>query len=72
MADAFREGPEEGADSADLHEALGQVYARQGRLKEAVAEWETVLRLNPGHRRAAAAIQEARRAAAAKGPGYTQ
>ena len=71
-ADAFREGLKRAPDSVDLHEALGQVYARQGRLQEAVAEWETVLRLNPGHRRAAAAIQEARRAAAAKGPGYTQ
>ena len=71
-ADAFREGLKRAPDSVDLHEALGQVYARQGRLQEAVTEWETVLRLNPGHRRAAAAIQEARRAAAGEGRDYTQ
>ena len=62
-AEAFRQGLERAPDSVDLHEALGQVYARQGRLEEAVAEWEEVLRLDPGHQRAAAAIREARRAA---------
>ena len=63
-AEAFRQGLERAPDSVDLHEALGQVYARQGRLEEAVAEWEEVLRLDPGHQRAAAAIREVRRAAA--------
>ncbi len=71
-AEAFREGLKRAPDSADLHEALGQVYARQGRLREARAEWETVLRLNPGHRRAAAAIREARPGSASAGGGYTQ
>ena len=71
-AGAFREGLKRAPDSADLHEALGQVYARQGKLGEAVAEWEAVLRLNPGHPRAAAAIREARGGSASPGRGYTQ
>ena len=46
---AFSEGLKRVPDSVDTRDALAQVYASQGRLREAVAEWQAVLRLDPDH-----------------------
>jgi tetratricopeptide (TPR) repeat protein len=43
-----------------VHSNLGQAYAVQGHLEEAIREWETLLRLDPDHPQAVGWIRRAR------------
>ncbi|MDO9513468.1 MAG: tetratricopeptide repeat protein [Elusimicrobiota bacterium] len=47
--------------SAQRHYTSGLVAYAQGRLREAIREWELALRLNPGHEKARLALQKAKK-----------
>ena len=44
----------------EARDGLGRVYAAQGRFQAAIVQWEAVLRLAPGHPRAAGWIRQVR------------
>ncbi len=52
----LEESVTEGADSADLHVRLGDLYARQGRGDEALEEYKQALRANPYYLEATAKV----------------
>jgi len=47
--------------SAQRHYTSGLVAYAQGRLREAIREWELALRLNPGHEKADIALRKAKK-----------
>lgn len=58
----FQSGPAKGIADSDsaTHFDLGVAYAAMGLLKDAIVEFEIVLRFNPAHPKARAALLEAR------------
>ena len=56
----YRQGLERDSIMVGPRDALARLYARQGRLKEAVREWETVRRLAPNHPQVNENIRRAR------------
>lgn len=55
MREALRVNP----DFGDAHFGLGNVLARQGEFKDAIEEYQTVLRIDPQHAGARRALDAA-------------